>query len=719
MDAILYIIIILSVVVWKRPNFFTNLRILSRLDRNQITVTPEVIQEAIKRLKINKAPDRHSMNAEQMKLLPTKAVQCLAMLMTRIFNEGQVPEVLKLAFKLPIPKKDKDAKIQDNHRGITIAPILGKVLEIICLKHGIAPEIPNNDLQFGFTEGRAPSMASLTITEAIADARVTKSPLYIASLDAKKAFDVVDHYLLKIKLFDTSIKRRIWEGVDDLYVGGEEAVRLNGAFSRTYTVKQGVKQGGILSPDLYKLYLSDLLNSLQKSNMGLSIGSIFLGTPACADDVLLASRCPQELQAMMQVNADYANNHHYEIHANPDPEVSKSSVTSMRLPAAHKFLSNEWRLNNVSLPETDNFTHLGLTWEKGKQAPNIDEKVRKARQTAYAMLGAGLHGRNGLDPLTSYRLIQLYVIPTLLYGLEATILNKKDIDRLEVFYRGILRQIQSLPSGTANEAIYLLLGAAPVEAILHMRILSLLGSITRLEASNPLKRLATRQLALDRASWFQYAGEVASRYGIDIHRALEASWPKDAWKQFCKTCVLTYWRENLIASAMRKSTLCLLILDSKPGPHHIWNECRGSPHLCEAAAVAVRMLVGRARLQGDKWREKTEQDLTCPLCGHHTEDTAHFLIHCPELQHVRSHRLKSYLQLWSAEGLLPPESPEEITQALLNGDCYISSHRADTLRLQRNTGDAHRISTALCFKLFRERDIMINDILMSTPCNAY
>ena len=698
----------------EEEELLANLRILSRMDTEQVVVTPELIAEAIKKLKTNKAPDRHSMNAEQMKLLPSAAVQCLAKLFTRIFKEGRVPEILKLAFKLPIPKKGKDAKLQDNHRGITIAPILGKVLEIICLREGIAPEIPTSDLQFGFTGGRAPCMASLIITEAIADARSSRSPLYIASLDAKKAFDVVDHHILKVKLFGTSIKRRIWEIVDDLYVGGEEAVRLNGAFSRTYTVKQGVKQGGILSPVLYKMYVSNLLNSLQEADMGLSIGSIFLGTPACADDVLLASKSPWELQGMMQVNADYANVHRYEIHANPDPDISKSSVTSMRLPEAHKMLSNEWKLHDATLPETKKFTHLGLTWEQGKQTPNIEEKIRKARQTAYSLLGAGLHGRSGLDPLTSFRLIQLYVVPTLLYGLEAAILRKGDTNKLELFYKGILRQVQSLPTSTASEAVYLLLGAVPIEATLHLRILSLLGGVARLEASNPLRRLAIRQLSLGRSGWFQYAGDIASRYGIDIHIVLEATWPKDAWKAFCKTSVLTYWRSYLTVEAMKKSTLHSLLLDTKmTGPHTAWSECRGSPHLIEATAQRVRMLVGRAQLKGSKWREKSNQDLACPLCGHHMEDTAHFLLHCPRLTHIRTNRLISYLQLWRAEGLPPPESPGEMTQAILNGDRYIPTYSAETLRLKRKTVEGHRICSALCYKLYRERDILINDDLMS------
>ena len=58
--------------------------------------------------------------------------------------------------------------IQDHHRSIANAPILGKVLEIVCMKTGYNKP-PNNKLQFGFTGIRVPTMASLIVTGANAD----------------------------------------------------------------------------------------------------------------------------------------------------------------------------------------------------------------------------------------------------------------------------------------------------------------------------------------------------------------------------------------------------------------------------------------------------------------------------------------------------------------------------------------------------------------------
>ena len=59
--------------------------------------------------------------------------------------------------------------------------------------------------------------------ESIANAKLGKTPLYVVSLDARKAFDVVDHFLLKKRLFHSGIGYGMWKLADDMYV--EEKIK--------------------------------------------------------------------------------------------------------------------------------------------------------------------------------------------------------------------------------------------------------------------------------------------------------------------------------------------------------------------------------------------------------------------------------------------------------------------------------------------------------------
>ena len=216
------------------------------------------------------------------------------------------------------------------------------------------------------------------------------------------------------------------------------------------------------------------------------------------------------MQSMLNVTYLYSVDHEYEL------EPVKSSCTDMILPS--KVQPASFHLGGANLKKEDKFVHLGLTWRKGKSYPDIDEKISSARKAAYMLFGAGLHGKNGMDPATAIKIFSIFVTPTLLYGLCATVLPEKEIRKIEGFYRKTLRMLQGLPPSTAIEAVYLLSGQLPAEAILHCRALGLLGQISRLEKDHPLRQLAFRQLALRDikiGSWFSSIVTIAAKYKIN------------------------------------------------------------------------------------------------------------------------------------------------------------------------------------------------------------
>ena len=101
---------------------------------------------------------------------------------------------------------------------------------------------------------------------------------------------------------------------------------------------------------------------------------------------------------------------------------------------------------------------IRLTAHSTNGKPNIDEKISLGRKTAYSLMGAGFHGGGGLKPSQNGDIWSTFIVPRLLYGLEALLLNKKDIDCLERFQRRCLKQIQGLPDKTSNSISLALLG---------------------------------------------------------------------------------------------------------------------------------------------------------------------------------------------------------------------------------------------------------------------
>ena len=94
--------------------------------------------------------------------------------------------------------------------------------------------------------------------------------------------------------------------------------------SEAFSVKNGVRQGAILSPSLFCVYLDTLLCQLREAGVGCHMGREFLGAFGYADDVLLIAPSRQALQIMLTVCENFATSHSMLFSTDADPAKSKT-----------------------------------------------------------------------------------------------------------------------------------------------------------------------------------------------------------------------------------------------------------------------------------------------------------------------------------------------------------------------------------------------------------
>ncbi|CAC5380616.1 unnamed protein product [Mytilus coruscus] len=167
-------------------------------------------------------------------------------------------------------------------------------------------------------------------------------------------------------------------------------------------------------------------------------------------------------------------------------------------------------MGNNDLNCSDRTTHLGLT------RSTKDKTISLARKTLYSLIKTGLHGSNGLNPKSSYRIYQEYVLPRLLYGLETLHVNSKEMTLLSSVHLDILRKLQSLPKRITCASVYLLLGSLPLNAKIHKRQRSLLFGV--LNSNNEtIRSLAMRQYMSGRStSFFTKTAEILEMYNLPV-----------------------------------------------------------------------------------------------------------------------------------------------------------------------------------------------------------
>ena len=106
-------------------------------------------------------------------------------------------------------------------------------------------------------------------------------------LDASKAFDRVNHSLLFDKLLKQGVPGYIVRLLVFWYTNQKMCVRWGNVYSDYFGVSNGVRQGSILSPLLFNLYMDDLSDRLNKLKIGCCINGIVVNHIMYADDLVL------------------------------------------------------------------------------------------------------------------------------------------------------------------------------------------------------------------------------------------------------------------------------------------------------------------------------------------------------------------------------------------------------------------------------------------------
>ena len=232
------------------------------------------------------------------------------------------------------------------------------------------------------------------------------------------------------------------------YTNSQACIKLDGYCTEFITINSGVKQGGILSPLFYNVYVDDLMKELKHKNLGCTIGGLYFGTVFYADDIILLlsvfyaddiillGASVRKTKEMVKICCNYCCR--YGIHINPTK--TKWMCTNVYGTSENV----EFEVNGVTLEFTgDSIKYLGvnLTMRKGLITLDVGDRIKKINISAYDVL---LNSAD-LTEVVRCELIVKKCLPILLYGAGAFKISNNDIDRLHIAYRKIFRYIFNLP----------------------------------------------------------------------------------------------------------------------------------------------------------------------------------------------------------------------------------------------------------------------------------
>lgn len=666
-------------------------------------VTNQQVKDAIKSLNRGKAADVYGLTAEHFLYGGDGLVDTTTDIINGLFKFGRLSDALKVGVLTPVYKKKGSAVEAKNYRGITILPIITKVLEAVLRKKiQLLIDTNQNVLQRGFTKNSSPMNGSLILEEVIREHKDKRLPLYVAFLDAKSAFDVVSHNSLMRKLYHIGVEGVNWSLIHSLHEGAESVVKWEGAVSEKFQVRQGVRQSGLLSTDLYKVYGNGLLDKLTASGDGCHIGNINCVAPTVADDLAVTASSLTALQRIVSSSVDFSLMERYLL------QPVKSVIVAILSQCRDQAIKGEdinISMNGVQMPIVKEAMHMGIQRSEDSQESAVKHNIEKARRTVYSLMAAGFHGNNGLDPDTSIHLLQTYVIPVLVCGLEVLLPRRALMEKLDRLHKKFLKMILSLPDTVADPAVYILSGSTPIECIVHKRALTLYGNICRLGEETVEKQLARRVLSVkgyNGSSWFVDIRKLLIKYDLPPAAEMLNDPPtRYRWKRLVRQEVDQYWTDRIKSQAVLYSSLkYLYVHDFWPGKKHPSIQAvtgmRDVPRVC----VKAKLITGTYILQVNRVAfNQNEISPTCLLCGEDDETVEHFILQCSALADVRQSLLQQVRDTY--HNLFHEQlGPESLLQFILDSGMMFE----DVPKKQKQCRiDIEKISRCLCQRLHAER----------------
>ena len=220
----------------------------------------------------------------------------LSLLFNSLIIHGFTPDEMLTGTIIPIPKsKRKSIHDSSNYRGIALSSIFGKIVDNIILKSN-SEVLKCCDLQFGFRSSHSTSQCTFVLKEIVQYYTNNDINAYCMLLDASEAFDHV-HY---IKLFKLLIERGICPVIARFLLNFY-------LVSPTFSVSNGVKQGGVLSPILFCVYMNELLYRLRLSGFGCHVGNISIPAISYANDVALLVPTISSLKLLLNLVNSFGN----------------------------------------------------------------------------------------------------------------------------------------------------------------------------------------------------------------------------------------------------------------------------------------------------------------------------------------------------------------------------------------------------------------------------
>ena len=346
-----------------------------------------------------------------------------------------------------------------NYRGITIISCLGKLflsilnarLVIFAKEHRLL-----TPSQLGFVAGNRCSDAHIIIYNLIRKKCYEQnSKIFSCFVDFRKAFDSVPRDVLLRKILNMGITGKFFNILRNIYTTDKACVKMGKTRSDFFDLNIGVRQGCILSPLLFNLFISDLAKKLDTMEGKLQLGNISINSLFWADDLILFSETKEGLDRLLKTLEIYCSEN--------EIMINTKKTKCMIFNKTGRLMQRPFFLNGVKLEMVRSYKYLGFVFTPSGEISTGLNDLRDRALKGFMKIKSDLGLSFNQDIHVTLSLIDFLIKPILLYSSDfwggLKLPRNNPIENLHMM---MLKQLLGVQKQTTNIGVLLELGRTPL-----------------------------------------------------------------------------------------------------------------------------------------------------------------------------------------------------------------------------------------------------------------
>ena len=613
--------------------------------------------EASKSLGNNKAAGLDNITNEMVKC----SLPFMIKLLRNIFNACLCNQYYPKCWKTGIIVnlfKSGDVNNTDNYRGLTINSCLAKLFNTI-LNNRLLIYLEKNkvicDNQIGFMKKARTSDHIFIINTIFRKFCKSNKKLYLCFVDFRKAYDSVWQEALMLKLLKLGIRGNFFGTIRAMYEDCNACIKNDGLLSKTFSIQSGVKQGDVLSPNLFNMYINDLPMIFNDNIDSPKLKDLYVHCLMYADDLVIMSLTENGLQDKLNKLNAYCINWNLNINVKKTQVMAMSS-SGMEVPNVNM------KIGNANLDWVHTYKYLGVLINSNGDFLASSENLCVRGWKASFKIKSALKDVD-IDPELKLRLFDTLVKPIVCYnseiwGLMNNVFSSKSISQfwdrvgklpVEKFQLKFCKSLLGVNPRAHNAAVMGELGRLPLFISVVISTIKYLNHINEVKDKRPLLSAAfdeDNNLCTSK-SWSKRLKNIVALFNCNLDGT--PSFIKKI-KENMKNSYLIYWRKSLGDELTEEGKLYIY--------RHIKNNFGMEQYLKDIHKIKLRRAFTAFRIGAHNLEIETgryirdnnvldnngtikRNDRFCIFCYEESKtkvmgDEGHAIINCPRFNDIRN-----------------------------------------------------------------------------------